>query len=112
MSTAKPTPEPALRYRTQTFVRIVGAFLLTVCAGMLVLGMTILADRLHGLQFALYWSWCLLLAFAAIAVAIFDVLMLRRTVNRKRRELFQREFMSGSSFKNLREKAKDKTPEK
>lgn len=112
MSAAKPTPEPALRYRAQTVVRIIGAVLLTICAVMLVLGMTVLRDRLHGPQFMLYWGWCLLLAFAAIAVAMYDMLMLRRAMKRKRRELFQSEFMAGNFFKKLCEKARDNTPKK
>jgi hypothetical protein len=61
---------------------------------MVVLGMTVLSERLSGLQFILYWTWCLLLTFGAIILALGDMILVRRTLQRTRRELFEREFMT------------------
>jgi hypothetical protein len=73
---------------------------------MVVLGMTVLEERLHGLQFVLYWTWCLLLTFGAIILALGDMLLVRRTSHRTRRELFEREFMN-RSFANKPQEKKD-----
>ena len=71
---------------------------------MLVLGMTVLNERLQGLQFVLYWTWCLLLTFGAVILALWDMLLVRRILKRTRRELFQREFMNQSFTDKLRKK--------
>ena len=103
---APPTgpPEKLPLSRGQIVLRICGGLLLTICALMVVLGMTVLSERLRGLQFVLYWTWCLLLTFGAIIFALGDMLLVRRTLNRTRRELFEREFMSQDLADKLREK--------
>lgn len=92
----------------QRILRYVGAVVLSSCAVMLVLGSTILAERLHGPQFLIYWSWCLLLTIVAIIIALWDMLLVRHASKRTRQELFQRQFMS----EDLVEKLRKKTPEK
>jgi hypothetical protein len=87
-------PEKLPLSRGQIILRICGGVLLTACALMVVLGLTILDQRLHGIQFVVYWTWCLLLTFGAIILALGDMLLVRRTLNRTRRELFEREFMN------------------
>jgi hypothetical protein len=87
--------------RWQIALRIVGATLLTVCALMVVLGSTILAPQLQGPQFLLYWIWCSLLTLAAIIIALWDMLLVRRASKRIHRELFHKQFMSSG----LREKS-------
>ncbi len=82
--------------RWQIALRIVGAILLTVCALMVVLGSTIFAQQLQGPQFLLYWTWCTLLTFAAILIALGDMLLVRRASKRTHRELFRQEFMSSN----------------
>jgi hypothetical protein len=82
--------------RGQIVLRVFGGVLLTACALMVVLGATILNERLQGLQFVLYWTWCLLLTFGAIILAVWDMLLVRRILKRTRHELFQREFMDRS----------------
>jgi len=93
---APPTgqPEKLPLSRAQMVLRICGGVLLTACALMVVLGMTVLNQRLRGLHFVLYWTWCLLLTFGAIILALTDMLLVRRILQRKRRELFEREFMN------------------
>ena len=87
----------------QIVLRICGGVLLTACAVMVVLGMTILDEQLRGIQFVLYWTWCLLLTFGAIVVALWDMLLVRRILKRTRRELFEREFMSQDLADRLRQ---------
>jgi hypothetical protein len=90
--------------RGQIVLRICGGVLLTVCALMVVLGMTVLDERLQGLQFILYWTWCLLLTFGAIILALWDMLLVRRILRRTRRELFEREFIDRGFTGNLGKK--------
>jgi hypothetical protein len=92
----------------QRILRYAGATALSSCAVMVVLGSTILAERLHGPQFLIYWSWCLLLTIVAIVIAIWDMLLVRRASKRTRQELFQRQFMS----EDFAGKVRSKTPEK
>jgi hypothetical protein len=86
-------PEKLPLSRGQIILRIFGGVLLTACALMVVLGATILNDRLYGPRFVLYWTWCLLLTCGAIIIAVWDMLLVRRISRRTRRELFHREFM-------------------
>jgi hypothetical protein len=97
-------PEKLPLSRGQIILRICGGVLLTACALMVVLGMTVLDKRLSGIQFAFYWTWCLLLTFGAIILALGDMLLVRRTLNRTRRELFEREFMD----RNFADKSRKK----
>ncbi|MGO9245055.1 MAG: hypothetical protein ACLQDC_09855 [Verrucomicrobiia bacterium] len=92
--------------RWQIALRTVGAILLTVCALMVVLGSTVLAPQLQGPQFLLYWTWCTLLTLAAIIIAFWDMLLVRRASKRTHREIFHKQFMSS----NLGEKSR-KRPE-
>lgn len=83
-------------------VRWIAALLLIVCLGMLVLGNTLWKEDLHGPRFALFWSWCFLLASIAIVAALGDLWLLGRTYRRQRRELFRREFMSREFQEEIR----------
>ena len=94
-------------YRGQFVVRTIGTTLLTGCSLMLVLGLTVLSDRLHGPRFALYWSWCFLITLAAILVALFDLLMIRRTSKQTRRALFREQLMTKDLVEKLRKKNDD-----
>ena len=100
-------PHEKLNYRGQRIVRTLGSMLLTACALMLVLGLTVLADRLHGPRFALYWSWCFLLTVAAIVVALVDMLLIRRASKQTRRALFREQLMTKDLIEKLRKKNGD-----
>jgi hypothetical protein len=95
-------PEKLPLSRGQIVLRVTGGVLLTACALTVVLGATIFAERLNGLRFIVYWTWCLLLTCAAIVIALWDMLLVRRVSRRTRRELFQREFMSDDLGKKPR----------
>ena len=104
MASSSPPPETLPLSRGQIILRVVGGVLLTACALMVVLGSTVLGEHLRGPRFLLYWTACLLLTCAAIIVAIWDMVLVRRISKRTRRELFQRQFMSGDLADKLRDK--------
>jgi hypothetical protein len=79
--------------RFQIALRILGAILLFICALMVILGSTVLAPQLQGPQYLLYWTWCALFTIAAIIIALWDMLLIRRASKRTHRELFRKEFM-------------------
>src|SRR5258706_15690655 len=107
MARAIGQPEKLPLSHGQIVLRVCGGVLLTACALMVVLGMTIFNERLQGLHFVLYWTWCLLLTFGAVILALWDMLLVRRILRRTRRELFQREFMD-RGFTNQLGKKKDR----
>lgn len=104
MSAGQPIEEKPLTYRGQPIVRAIGAVLLTACALMLVLGMTVLSDRLQGPRYLLYWGGCLLVAVAAMVVALWDMLLLRRASKQTGRSLFREQFMSQDIVEKLAKK--------
>jgi hypothetical protein len=79
--------------RWQYALRIVGAILLFICALMVILGSTVLAPQLQGPRYLLYWTWCTLLTIAAVIIALWDMLLIRRASKRTHRELFHQQFM-------------------
>jgi len=102
-ASSTPPPEKLPLSRGQLVLRIVGGGLLTACALMAVLGTTVLAEHLRGPAFLLYWTGCLLLTCAAILVALWDMLLVRRISKHTRRELFRRQFMTGDLADRLRD---------
>ena len=106
MAPANGQPEKLPLSRGQIILRICGGVLLTACALMVVLGMTILNERLQGLQFVFYWTWCLLLTFGAIILALWGYATGATHLNRTRRELFEREFMDRNFDGQTAEKRK------
>ena len=92
MRATQATLDQRITYRGQWFVRVLGAILLSACLLMLVLGGSLLRDWLAGVRFALYWSWCFLLAIGTISAALLDLVLLRRASRRARRRLFREQF--------------------
>ena len=107
MSANLSPDEKPLPYRGKSVVRTIGTTLLTACSLMLIIGLTVLFDRLHGPQFVLYWSWCFLITTVAILVALYDMLMIRRAGRRTRRALFRNQFMSDEFVEKLRKKPRE-----
>jgi hypothetical protein len=102
MAPSTPPPEKLPLSRGQVVLRVCGGGLLTACALMLVLGTTVLREHLQGPRFLLYWTGCLLLTCAAILVALWDMLLVRRISRLTRRDLFRRQFISGELADKLR----------
>jgi len=101
------TPEKLPLSRCQIALRIFGAVLLFICALMVILGSTVLAEQLRGPRFILYWTSCMLVTLSAIIIALWDMLLVRRALKRTRRELFEREFMQGDIDHKLRRDHED-----
>lgn len=70
--------------------RWLGAFCLTVAAGMLIWGQTLLKPYLQGLGFLIYWSFCFFFTFGAIFIALLDIRAMRRRTRREQQELMER----------------------
>ncbi len=66
-----------------------GALVLAGALAMLVLGQTVLRERLKDLQFLLYWATCFGLTGLAVLVALWDVRALRRRSRQAERALLQ-----------------------
>ncbi len=88
--------------RGQRILRVLGTIFLTICAAMFVLGLTIWNEALRGPLFAIYWSWCFLLAMITIFIALWDMILLRRSYRRRQRELFKQEFMTTEFVEKMR----------
>jgi len=70
--------------------RWLGLFCLTVAAGMLIWGQTLLKPYLQGVGFLIYWAFCFFFTFGAIVIALLDVRAMRRRTRREQQELIQR----------------------
>ena len=77
-----PTPADALR-------RWLGLFCLTMAAGMLIWGQTVLKPLLEGIGFLLYWAGCFLFTFAAIGIALLDMRAVRQRVRAEQESLIR-----------------------
>jgi hypothetical protein len=90
--------------RGQRVLRCIGAMILSACAVMFVLGLTVLPEHLHGLRLVRYWMWCFLLAVGSIVCALWDMILVRRAFKQTRRQLFREQFMMGGLAEELRKK--------
>lgn len=75
---------------SDAFRRWLGLMCLTLAAGMLIWGQTVLKPHLDGLGFLVYWGICFLLTFGAIFIALIDIIVMRRRTRREQRELLER----------------------
>jgi hypothetical protein len=71
-----------------------GAFFLIIAGGLLVWGLTFLSSALvkNPLFFVLYWSTCLLFTLLAFAIALYDMIVIRRRLRDEKRAAFNRAF--------------------
>ena len=88
--------------------RWLGAFCLTVAAGMLIWGQTLLLPYLCGVGFLIYWFLCFAFTLAAIFIALLDVRALRRRSKNEQAELLQRTL---DEIEQARERPEDKPGE-
>jgi hypothetical protein len=70
--------------------RRVGIFFLAAAGAMLVLGLTLLAGRLRGAGFVVYWLVCFLLTGLAMLTALLDLFIVRHRQREEQRELIVR----------------------
>ena len=76
----------------QLIWRWAGGLALAGSLGMLVAGLTIWYARLSGLRFAAYWGGCLVLALGALAIALLDLLVVRRRIREEQLRLLRESF--------------------
>jgi hypothetical protein len=67
-------------------------FCLSVAAGMLIWGRTFLQSHLTGWRFAAYWIVCALLAGASVTLSLIDIVLIRRGLRQKQRQLVRKTF--------------------
>ena len=69
--------------------RLLGAVFLSISAGMLVVGQTVLKDRLQSLNFVYYWLTCTVFTGLTLIVALLDMRIVRRRARQQQSELLK-----------------------
>jgi hypothetical protein len=85
-----------------TIRRVIGAAALGVAVVLLVLGETVLKDKLSPVAFVLFWTLCFFFTISAILCAYFDLRALRQSTRRAHQELLE------SAFKEIERKARQR----
>lgn len=67
-----------------------GLLFLTLAAGMLIWGETVLKPHLNGIWFLLYWMGCFLVTGLAILMALLDMRATRMKIQQEQRDLLKR----------------------
>ena len=80
--------------------RSLGALFLGGAILLLVLGETVVKNRLSPVGFLLFWTTCLLCTSGAIVMALLDIRALRQKTRSQHRDLLE------STFKDVEEKAR------
>jgi hypothetical protein len=87
--------------------RFLGLVLLGFAGLMLVVGITVLAPRLRGATFLVYWLGCMSLTGLAVLTALLDLWATRRRVRQAQHELLSRAI---DDFSHARQRAKGRAP--
>ncbi|MBI3416323.1 MAG: hypothetical protein HY043_13595 [Verrucomicrobia bacterium] len=82
-----------------------GTFFLTVAAGLLIWGQTILKPNLKGASFLVYWAFCFVFTGLAIFTALLDVRAVRRQIHKDHRKLVERAIADAKSEMDENEKS-------
>jgi hypothetical protein len=71
-----------------------GAFFLIIAGGLMLWGLTILGPTLvkNPLLFVVYWSACLGFTLLSFAIALYDMMVIRRRIREEKRAAFNRAF--------------------
>ena len=67
-----------------------GTLFLTIAAGLLIWGQTILKSSLTGATFLVYWAACFIFTGLAILTALLDMRAVRKHVHKDHRKLLER----------------------
>jgi hypothetical protein len=67
-----------------------GTFFLTMAAGLLIWGQTLLKPYLNGVGFLFYWFLCFVFTVIAIFIALLDMRAVRRHLHQQNREIVER----------------------
>ena len=80
--------------------RMIGICLLSLAAGMLVWGLSVLRTRLEGIAFVFYWLSCAVFTLLAMIVALLDLRATRLRAQREHRALMNQTLAAIASAKN------------
>ena len=69
--------------------RLLGVIFLTIAGGMLLIGQTVLKDRLQSLDFVYYWLTCTVFTGLTLIVALLDMRAVRRRSQQQQSELLK-----------------------
>jgi len=69
--------------------RLLGLVFLSIAGGMLVVGQTVLKDRLQSLAFIYYWLTCTVFTGLTLIVALLDMRAVRRRSQEQQSELLK-----------------------
>jgi hypothetical protein len=67
-----------------------GTFFLTMAAGFLIWGQTLLKPYLNGVGFLCYWFLCFVFTVIAMFIALLDMRAVRRHLHQQHREIVER----------------------
>jgi hypothetical protein len=81
--------ELVMAFSRDAFRRWFGATCLGLAAGMVIVGQTVLRNRLQGVSFMLYWLGCIVLTWVTLIVALLDMRAVRKRSRREQTELIQ-----------------------
>jgi uncharacterized membrane protein len=76
-------------FTPSTTLRWLATACLTVSVGMVVVGQSLLKDRLRAEAFIYYWLVCIIFTFLTMAIALVDYWVVRRRLHREQKALFQ-----------------------
>ena len=65
---------------------------LSLAAGMLTWGRILLQGHLTGWRFVVYWTLCAILAAAAVALSVIDIMIIRRRLRQTHQQLVTKTF--------------------
>jgi len=90
--------------------RLLGVIFLAVAGGMLLIGQTVLKDRLQSLDFVYYWLTCTVFTGLTLIVALLDMRAVRRRSQQQQSELLKNTLREISLDQSkLREKSGEDT---
>src|SRR5579863_3184270 len=76
-------------FTPSTTLRWLATACLAVSVGMVVVGESLLKDRLRAEAFIYYWLVCIVFTFLTMMIALVDYWMVRRRMHREQKQLFQ-----------------------
>ena len=78
-----------MAFSRDKFRRCFGGVCLVASVGMVILGQTVLKDRLHGADFIQYWLICVVVTWVTLITALLDMRVVRKRSKREQTELIQ-----------------------
>jgi hypothetical protein len=82
-----------------------GTLFLTLAAGFLIWGQTLLKPYLNGVGFLFYWFLCFIFTVLAIFIALLDMRAVRRHLHREHREMVERAISEAQQAQASKENA-------